>query len=77
MKFTLTIDCGGRAFQPVHDDASEPERYAAAKREAGRMLELLGRTLTGYSFDIDRSGFLSDSNGNRCGQWSLSDDEEG
>lgn len=73
MKFTLEIDCGSAAFAPVHDDAGEAERYAAAAAEVQRIL--WHRELSGLL--SERSGFLRDSNGNRCGQWSLSDDGEG
>jgi hypothetical protein len=77
MKFTLEIDCGNAAFQPVHDDASEPERYEAA---ADAVAETLKAWLARDPFlaaDVSRSGSLRDANGNRCGSWSLSDDAEG
>lgn len=72
MKFTLTIDCDNAAFQPVHDDASEPERYEHA---LGEVLEILSE-LNANGLHGQRSGFLRDSNGNRCGQWSLSESED-
>jgi hypothetical protein len=74
VQFTLTIDCNNDAFCPPHDDASEAERYTAAGQEVSRVL---ARFAASPHIDTTESGFLRDSNGNRCGQWSLNSDDEG
>jgi len=74
MKFTLEINCDNAAFAPVHDDASEADRYDAAGEEIRRMLRYIADCML---MDAgNRSGRLTDANGNRCGQWSISDDDE-
>jgi hypothetical protein len=78
VKFTLTIDCDNAAFAPLNDDAGEAERYMAASDAVAHMLNQFAGDLL-VAFAGQRSGFLRDSNGNRCGDWQLSDfddDEE-
>lgn len=74
MQFVLNIQCDNAAFAPRCDDADEPSRIYAAKAEIGDMLATLGDRL--HDDDNERSGFLRDTNGNRCGQWSLNSDDE-
>jgi hypothetical protein len=55
MRFTLTIDCDGAAFD---DDSRDVE--------VARILKQLSTHLT---ISGDNTGRLFDTNGNYCGEW--------